>query len=64
MTPSESTTAVEGMDSMSNLFEKPVPVRIGKAGHEDRLEELTVRILLGASKQNRNSRVSQGFQFE
>ncbi|GAQ88756.1 ER-Golgi vesicle-tethering protein/Myosin class II heavy chain [Klebsormidium nitens] len=45
------------MEDMNDLFEKPVPVRISKAGHEDRQEELSVRITLGSSRQNRNTRV-------
>lgn len=53
----ESSRALESMESMNDLFEKPVPVRISKAGHEDRQEELSVRITLGSSRQNRNTRV-------
>ena len=48
------------MESSSTLFEKPIQVRVTKLpGFEDRLMELTVRIVMGISKLHRSSKVGQ-----
>ncbi|EFJ17985.1 hypothetical protein SELMODRAFT_420386 [Selaginella moellendorffii] len=47
-----------GIESSSVLFEKAVPVRI-KSPSEDRLVELTVRIIMGLSKHRRSTKVLQ-----
>ena len=48
------------MESSSTLFEKPIQVRVTKSpGFEDRLMELTVRIVMGISKLHRSSKVGQ-----
>ncbi|KAI5082935.1 hypothetical protein GOP47_0002678 [Adiantum capillus-veneris] len=46
------------MESSSTLFEKAIPVRVTKLpGSEDRLMELTVRIIMGISKVHRASKL-------
>ena len=48
------------MDSSSTLFEKAIPVRVMKLpGSDDRLIELTVRIVMGISKLHRSTKVLQ-----
>ena len=48
------------MDSSSTLFEKTIPVRVMKLpGSDDRLMELTVRIVMGISKPHRSSKVER-----
>lgn len=44
-------------ESSSVLFERAVPVALRSGDKEDRVEELTVRVSMGVSKQFHNSKV-------
>ena len=44
-------------ETATTLFERSVPVALRSGDKEERVEELTVRILLGISKQLHNSKV-------
>ena len=47
-------------ETASILYERAVPVALRSGDKEERVEELSVRILLGISKQLQNSKARQG----
>ncbi|KAH7365519.1 hypothetical protein KP509_18G032500 [Ceratopteris richardii] len=56
--PMDDIAKLNLMESSSTLFEKAIPVRVSKPpGSEDRLMELTVRIVMGISKLHRSSKL-------
>ena len=45
------------VESAQNMFNKDVPVCVKASDREERIEELTIRILLGIKKHEHNAKV-------